>query len=241
MAGHSQFANIKHRKNAQDSKRAKVFTKLVREVTVAAAQGLPDPEFNPRLRHALAAARRAGVPKERLTAAVQKATGGATGAGYEAVRYEGYAPGGVAIIAEALTDNRNRTASEVRSAFNKFGGNLGETGSVAFLFDHIGVIVYDASVGAEDSVFEAAVECGADNLESEGGKYAVTCAADAFSAVRDALSERLGEYESADLVWSPQNPVKVGPEQAEKIGKLIDALEDSDDVQDVYAAYEAEE
>ncbi|MET0154818.1 MAG: YebC/PmpR family DNA-binding transcriptional regulator [Rickettsiales bacterium] len=239
MAGHSQFANIKHRKNAQDAKRAKLFTKLVREVLVAAAQGLPEPENNPRLRYALQNARRAGVPKDRLAAAIQKGAG-ETGAGadWSEMRYEGYAPGGVAVMVEALTDNKNRTAAEVRSAFTKAGGNLGETGSVAFLFDHIGVFAYDASACKEEAAFEAAIECGADNMEAEDGKYVFTCSADEFIAVRDALSEKLGEYESADMVWAPQNPIAVDKEQAEKIAKLVDMLDESDDVQNVYAAYE---
>lgn len=241
MAGHSKFANIKHRKNAQDAKRAKLFTKLVREVMVAASQGLPEPENNPRLRYALQSARRAGVPKDRLLAATQKGNGEAGGSDWVEMRYEGYAPGGVAVVVEALTDNKNRTAAEVRSAFAKAGGNLGETGSVSFLFDHIGLFVYENSVCKEDEAFEAAIECGADNMEADEDKYIFTCADADFSAVRDALGEKLGEYESAEIIWSPQNPVAVDAEQAEKIAKLVDMLEDSDDVQNVYAAYEAQE
>ena len=241
MAGHSKFANIKHRKNAQDAKRAKLFTKLVREVMVAASQGLPEPENNPRLRYALANARKAGVPKDRLTTAMQQKNNDASGSDWIEIRYEGYAPGGVPLVVEALTDNKNRTAAEVRSAFSKAGGNLGETGSVSFLFDHIGLFVYESSVCKEEEAFEAAIECGADNMEAEEDKYIFTCANDAFSAVRDALTEKLGEYESADLVWSPQNPMTVDEEQAEKIAKLVDVLEENDDVQNVYAAYDAPE
>lgn len=237
MAGHSKFANIKHRKNAQDAKRAKIFTKLVREVVVAASDGLPDPAANPRLRHALATARKAGVPKDRLSAAVDKAAGGAGGEGYTALRYEGYASGGVPVIVECLTDNKNRTASEVRSAFTKSGGNLGESGSVAFQFDQVGMIIYPAATAEEDAIFEAAVEAGADDVEKEDDMYAITCQPDMFAAVRDALCDTFEEPDNAALMWIPHNTEEASGDRLETLVRLVDALEDCDDVQDVYAAF----
>lgn len=241
MAGHSKFANIKHRKNAQDAKRAKLFTKLVREVVVAASEGLPEPEANPRLRHALAAARKAGVPKDRLEGAIEKASGTAGGEGYTAIRYEGYAPGGVPVIVECLTDNRNRTASEVRSAFSKNGGNLGESGSVAFLFDQVGMLVYPDTVAGEEEMFETAGEAGAEDLETEDGNYVITCKPEDFAAVRDALADKYDEPESGELLWIPHNSETASGERLEQLTRLVDALEECDDVQDVYAAFEPAE
>src|ERR1700751_2016030 len=201
MAGHSQFKNIMHRKGAQDARRARQFAKLIREITVAARQGLPDPGSNPRLRAAMAAARQANMPKDTVDRAVKKATGGGGGDDYAEVRYEGYGPAGVAVIVEALTDNRNRTASDVRSAFAKYGGALGETNSVSFLFNRLGVIRYLASVASADDMLEAAIDAGADNVESDDEAHEVTAASDDFFAVRDALEARFGAPESAGLDW----------------------------------------
>src|SRR5690349_11537119 len=192
MAGHSQFKNIMHRKGAQDKKRAKVFTKLIRELQTAARQGLPDPDANPRLRAAIIAARGANMPKDTVERAIKRGAGGEGGENFEEVRYEGYGPGGVAIIVEALTDNRNRTASDVRAAFAKAGGNLGETNSVSFIFDHIGEIAYPAAAGSGDAMFEAALEAGADNVESGEEGHLVTTAPDDLNAVRDALEAKFG-------------------------------------------------
>ena len=207
MAGHSQFKNIMHRKGAQDARRGRQFAKLIREITVAARQGLPDPAFNPRLRAAMMAARQANMPRDTVDRAIKKATGGGGGDDYAEVRYEGYGPAGVAIIVEALTDNRNRTASDIRSAFAKHGGVLGETNSVSFLFDRLGVVRYPASAGSADDVLEAAIEAGAENVESDAEAHEVTSAAEDFFAVRDALEARLGAPESARLDWRPTTSV----------------------------------
>src|ERR1700730_11095758 len=201
MAGHSQFKNIMYRKGAQDKKRAKVFTKIIRELTTAARTGLPDPAANPRLRAAVVAARQASMPKDPVDRAIKRGAGGADGEAYEEVRYEGYGPGGVAIIVEALTDNRNRTASDVRAALTKAGGNLGETNSVSFLFDRRGEVIYGAEAADADAVFEAALEAGADDVESTEAEHVVICAPDDLIAVRDALEKRFGPPESARLVW----------------------------------------
>ncbi len=241
MAGHSQFKNIMYRKGAQDKKRAKVFGKLIREIMVAARTGLPDPASNPRLRAALASARAANMPKDNIDRAIKRAVGGDDATQYEEIRYEGYGPGGVAVIAEALTDNRKRTASEVRAAFNKFGGTLGETNSVSFMFDHVGLIRLDHGVGDAEAVFEAAVEAGANNVESGGDGHEVTCAPDDFSTVRDALAERFGDPQEARLAWQPQTTIEVDEEQAETLLKLLDALDDNDDVQQVSANFEIAE
>ena len=200
MAGHSKFKNIMHRKGAQDKKRAKVFTRLIKELAVA-ARGGTDPDANPRLRTALAAARGANMPKDNIDRVLKKAEGG-DGDSYDEMRYEGYGPGGVALIVEALTDNRNRTASEVRATFNKFGGNLGETGSVNFMFDRVGQILYPASAGDADTVFEAALEAGADNVESDENGHEITTAPDDFNAVREALEGDFGTPEEAGLALS---------------------------------------
>jgi YebC/PmpR family DNA-binding regulatory protein len=238
MAGHSQFKNIMYRKGAQDKKRAKLFSRLSREITVAARAGLPDPDMNPSLRTAVAAARAANMPKDNIERAIKKAAGGEDEANYEEIRYEGYGPGGTAIIVEAVTDNRNRTAAEVRTAFGKHGGTLGEANSVSFLFDRVGQIVYDRDVASADQVFEAAVEAGADNVESTGEAHEITCAPDDLAAVRDALEARLGPPREAQLAWKPLSTVQVEDTEADSLLKLLDALDDSDDVQQVSANFE---
>src|SRR5215472_7088042 len=201
MAGHSQFKNIMYRKGAQDKKRAKIFTKIIRELTTAARSGLPDPNSNPRLRAAVNAAKEANMPKDTVERAIRRGAGGEDGENYEEVRYEGYGPGGVAIIVEALTDNRNRTASEVRAAFSKAGGHLGESNSVSFLFDRIGQVAYTAKAASADIMFEAAVEGGGDNVEGGPEEHVGTCAPDALNAVGDPLEKRFGAPASARLVW----------------------------------------
>ncbi|HVZ00110.1 MAG TPA: YebC/PmpR family DNA-binding transcriptional regulator [Dongiaceae bacterium] len=238
MAGHSQFKNIMYRKGAQDAKRAKVFTKIIRELTVAAKTGQADPNANPRLRAAIIAARQANMPRDTMDRAIKRGAGGEDNTAYDEVRYEGYGPGGIAIIIEALTDNRNRTASEIRSLFSKAGGNMGETNSVSFMFERKGVIGYPAKVASADAMFEAALEAGADNVESDAEVHEVTCAPDDFSAVRDALEAKFGEAREAKLQWRPMNTTLVEGDTAESLMKLIDALEDNDDVQNVYANYE---
>lgn len=238
MAGHSQFKNIMYRKGAQDAKRAKQFAKLGKELMVAAKSGLPDPAMNPRLRTAIAAARAANMPKDNIERAIKRGSGGDDDTIYEEVRYEGYGIGGVAVIVEALTDNRNRTAAEVRAAFNKNGGSLGETGSVGFMFKRVGMVRYKAEVASADEMFEAALEAGAENVESGAGGHEVTSDPDAFNEVRDALEAGFGQPESAGLEWLPQTTVPVAEDQAETLMKMIEALEDSDDVQSVAANFE---
>ena len=240
MAGHSQFKNIMHRKGRQDAKRAKVFTKLAREITVAAKLGSPDPDMNPRLRAALIAGRGQNMPKDNMERAIKKATGDDE-AVYEEVRYEGYATGGVAVIVETLTDNRNRTASEVRAAFTKHGGNLGETGSVSFMFEQVGLFTYPVDVASADDMFEAALEAGAQDVESSESGHEITCAPDDFSDVRDALDEKFGEPESARLDWKPQNSIAVEEDAAGTLLKLLDVLDDNDDVQRVAANFDIAE
>ena len=239
MAGHSQFKNIMHRKGAQDKKRAKVFTKLIRELTTAARTGMPDPASNPRLRAAVTAARQSNMPRDTIDRAIKRGAGGEDGDAYEEIRYEGYGPGGVALIVEALTDNRNRTASEVRTAFTKAGGTLGETNSVSFQFARVGQVTYPAETASADAVLEAAVESGADDVESDEEEHRILCAPDDLSAVRDALEERFGPASAAKLAWKPQALVPVEDEEAASgLFKLIEALEDSDDVQTVYANFD---
>jgi YebC/PmpR family DNA-binding regulatory protein len=238
MAGHSQFKNIMYRKGAQDAKRGKVFTKLIRELTVAARSGLPDPEANSRLRSAIAAARAANMPKDTMERAIRRGAGEDGGESYEEVRYEGYGPGGVAVIVEALTDNRNRTASEVRAAFNKHGGSLGESGSVSFMFDRVGLIHYQAGVANADEMFEAALEAGAEDVVSGEAGHDVTCAPDDVSIVRDALEQRFGPADAAGLDWKPNVSIAIDERQAETVFKLLAALDDNDDVQRVMANYE---
>jgi YebC/PmpR family DNA-binding regulatory protein len=241
MAGHSQFKNIMHRKGAQDARRGRQFAKLIREITVSARQGLPDPAANPRLRAAMVAARQANMPKDTVERAIKRGAGGEGGEAYEEVRYEGYGPGGVAVIVEALTDNRNRTASEVRAAFTKAGGALGETNSVGFLFDHVGEVAYPAGVGSADEMLEAAIEAGASDVESDPDGHVVISAPDDFNAVRDALEKQFGPALSARLGWRPKTATPVDEETTRGLLKLLETLEDSDDVQNVYANFEAGE
>jgi YebC/PmpR family DNA-binding regulatory protein len=241
MAGHSQFKNIMYRKGAQDAKRAKVFTKIIRELTTAARTGQADPEANPRLRAAIQAARGANMPKDTMERAIKRGAGGEDDASYEEVRYEGYGPGGVAVIVEALTDNRNRTASEVRSAFSKHGGTLGETNSVSFMFERKGVVRYPARVASADAMFEAALDAGADNVESDAQTHEATCAVEDFAAVRDGLEKRFGAPQEARLQWRPLNSIPVDADTAASLLKLLDVLEDNDDVQTVSANFDVAE
>lgn len=238
MAGHSQFANIKHRKDRQDSKRAKEFAKLARKIIVAAKQGMPDPSMNAALRDAMAAARAVNMPKDKIQNAINTATGANDSDNYEEIRYEGYAPGGIALVIEALTDNRNRTAGEIRSAFTKAGGALGETGSVGFMFEHVGLIQYPKETASADAMFEAGVEAGAENVESSEHGHEIICSTESFREVRDALAEKFGDAETARLSWKPKDLIAINDvEQAAKLLKLIDALEDNDDVQCVEGNY----
>ncbi len=238
MAGHSQFKNIMHRKGAQDARRARQFAKAIREITVAARSGLPDPTSNPRLRAALSAAQKVNMPKDTVERAIKKATGAGGGEDYVEVRYEGYGPAGVAVIVEALTDNRNRTASDVRAAFSKHGGSLGETNSVSFMFTRLGLVTYPASAATEDDMLEAAIEAGADNVESSPDGHEITCAPDSLFAVRDALDARFGAPDTAKIDWRPGTVVTLDEERGATLLKLIDALDDNDDVQAVYANFD---
>ena len=237
MAGHSQFKNIMHKKGKQDAIRSKVFSKLAREITVAAKMGMPDPNMNPRLRLAVQAARAENMPKDNIERAIKKAAGGDS-ENYDEVRYEGRAPGGVAVIVEALTDNRNRTAGEVRSYFTKAGGEMTATGSVSFMFDHVGSIEYDAKTASEDAMMEAAIEAGADDVASSEDGHEIITSMEGFVEVSRALEAKFGEPRKAKLIWKPQNAVSVDDEAGEKILKLIGNLEDNDDVQNVYANFE---
>ena len=237
MAGHSQYKNIMHKKGRQDAIRARVFSKLGREITVAAKMGLPDPNMNPRLRLAILAARAENMPKDNIERAIKKAAGSDT-ENYDEIRYEGYAPGGIALIIEALTDNRNRTASEVRSYFTKSGGALAETGAVSFMFDHVGEIEFDAKVASEDAMMEAAIEAGADDVASGVDGHVITTSLESFAEVAKALEAKFGEPKKSKLVWRPQNTVSVDDETGEKILKLVGNLEENDDVQNVYANFE---
>ena len=237
MAGHSQFKNIMHRKGRQDAARAKLFAKLAREITVAAKSGLADPGMNARLRLAIEAARAENMPKDNIERAIKKAAGADT-ANYEAVRYEGYGPGGVAIIVEALTDNRNRTGGAIRAAFTKHGGNLGATGAVSHMFTHIGEIAYPASAGSAEKVLEAAIEAGADDVASDASGHAISCAFENLGAVADALEARLGPAASAKAVWRPLQLTSVDEERGAGLIKLIAGLEEEDDVQNVYCNFE---
>ena len=237
MAGHSKWANIQHRKGRQDAARSKLFSKLSKEITVAAKMGDPDPEKNPRLRLAIREAKANSVPKDVIQRAINKSQGGDAET-YEEIRYEGYGPGGVAIIVEALTDNRNRTASNVRSTFSKHGGNLGETGSVGFMFERKGRIVYPAEVGDPDDVMMAGIESGAEDAESSEDGHLILCAAEDLSDVSTALEAALGEAESAKLVWKPTTTSEIDAEKGRTLMKLIEALEDDDDVQTVWANFE---
>ena len=238
MAGHSQFKNIMHRKGAQDAKRAKVFTKLIRELTVAARAGLPDPEKNPRLRAAVAAARSANMPKDTMERAIKRGGGEAGDSSYQEVRYEGYGPGGVAMIVETLTDNRNRTAAALRTAFAKHGGNLGENGSVAFQFDRLGVIRYPRTAADPTAMLEVAAEAGALDCESDEHGHELTTDVEEFNQVRTALEAEFGPPESAALAWRPAARVAVDEDRAETLLHLLEALDDNDDVQEVAANFE---
>ncbi len=237
MAGHSQFKNIMHKKGKQDAIRSKLFSKLAREITVAAKTGLPDPNMNARLRAAVLAAKAENMPKDNIERAIKKASG-ADAENYDEVRYEGYAPGGVAVIIEALTDNRNRTAGEVRSYFTKAGGALAETGAVSFMFDRVGLIAFDRKVASEDAMMEAAIEAGADDVSSTDEEHEIITSIESLRDVAKALEEKFGDSKKAALVWRPQNTIKVDDESGEKILKLVGTLEDNDDVQNVYANFE---
>jgi YebC/PmpR family DNA-binding regulatory protein len=237
MAGHSQFKNIMHRKGRQDAARSKLFGKLAREITVSAKLGLPDPAMNPRLRAAIIAARAENMTKDTIERAIKKAQGG-EGESYDEIRYEGYGPGGVAIIVEVLTDNRNRTASDVRSSFTKSGGNLAETGAVSFMFDHVGLIEYDANAASADAVLEAAIEAGAEDVMSSEDGHQIYTTADSLRDVAKTLETKLGEPRKATLTWKPQNTVAIDDDNGEKLLRLIEMLEDHDDVQQVYANFE---
>src|SRR5712691_11426942 len=237
MAGHSQFKNIMHRKGRQDAVRSKMFGKLAREITVAAKLGLPDPGMNPRLRAAIMAARAENMPKDNIDRAIKKALGGDAET-YDEIRYEGYGPGGVAFIVEVLTDNRNRAAGEVRSTFTKHGGNLAETGAVSFMFSHVGVVEFDAKVANADAMLEAAIDAGAEDVVSNEHGHEVYTAHESLREVARALETKFGEPRKAALVWKPQNTVAVNDEQGEKLFKLIETLNEHDDVQNVYANFE---
>ena len=237
MAGHSKWANIQHRKGRQDAARSKLFSKLAKEITVAAKMGDPDPDKNPRLRLAVKEAKSQSVPKDVIDRAIKKSQGG-DAESYDEIRYEGYGPGGVAVIVEAMTDNRNRTASTVRSTFTKCGGNLGETGSVSFMFDRKGQVLYPLAVGDEDTVMMAALEAGAEDVETTEDGHAIFCADTDLNEVSNALETQLGESESAKLIWKPQTTTELDLGGMEKLMKLIDTLEDDDDVQRVTANFE---
>jgi len=240
MAGHSQYKNIMHKKGRQDAIRGKLFSKLGREITVAAKMGVPDPAMNARLRAAVIAARAENMPRDNIERAIKKAAGADT-ENYDEVRYEGYAPGGVAVIIEALTDNRNRTAGEVRSYFTKSGGALAETGAVAFMFDRVGLIAFKREVASDDAMLEAAIEAGADDVVSGGDTHEVITAMEALRDAQKTLEAKFGEPQKASIVWRPQNSVAVDDEAGEKILRLVGQLEDNDDVQNVYANFEISE
>jgi YebC/PmpR family DNA-binding regulatory protein len=237
MAGHSHAKNIMHRKGKSDAARSKVFSKLAREITVAAKLGVPDPAFNSRLRLAVATARGQSMPKDNIDRAIKKAQGN-DGENYEEIRYEGYGPGGVAVIVEALTDNRNRTAGDVRSVFTKAGGNLAEPGAVSFMFDRVGVVAFDAKAASADAMLEAAIEAGADDVTSNDEGHQVFTTQESLRDVAKALEAKFGEPTKAAMMWKPQNTIAVDDEAGETLIKLIDALDDHDDVQNVYANFE---
>ena len=237
MAGHSHAKNIMHRKGKSDAVRSKVFSKLAREITVAAQMGMPDPAFNSRLRLAVTNARAQSMPKDNIDRAIKKAIG-SDGENYDEIRYEGYGPGGVAIIVETLTDNRNRTASNVRSYFSKCGGAMGETNSVGFMFDKVGEIAYPLTAGSEDKVMEAAIEAGADDVESDEEGHYITTSFEAMVEVAAALEKVLGEAESVKAIWKPQTNTPIDAEKGATLMKLIATLEEDDDVQNVYSNFE---
>jgi len=237
MAGHSKFKNIMHRKGAQDKKRSAMFSKLSREITVAAKMGTPDPDMNPRLRAAVLAAKAQSMPKDNIERAINKAVMG-DAEDYEEIRYEGFGPGGVSLIVEALTDNRNRTATNVRTILSRNGGNLGASGSVSHGFGRLGLISYGVKAGTADAVFEAAIEAGAEDVESSEDSHAIWAAQEDMHAVARALEAVLGEAESIKLAWRPQTMIEVGESDAELLLKMIDALDEDDDVQTVWGNYE---
>jgi YebC/PmpR family DNA-binding regulatory protein len=237
MAGHSKFKNIQFRKGAQDKKRAKLFSRLAKEITVAAKMGMPDPDANPRLRSAILAARAQNMPKDNIERAIKKSQD-AGGENYEEVRYEGFGVGGIGVIVETLTDNRNRTASEVRAMFSRHGGNLGETGSVSFMFDRVGAIEFPNEAASAEDMFEAAIEAGADDCESGEDGHELICAAESLHDVARALEDRFGEPRSAQIVWRPKTTIDLDDETGETLLRMLDVLEDNDDVQNVYANFE---
>lgn len=237
MAGHSQFKNIMHKKGRADKARSKLFSKLAREITTAAKLGMPDPAMNPRLRAAVLAARAENMPKDNIERAIKKSQGGDTES-YEDMRYEGYGPGGVAVIVETLTDNRNRTASDVRAAFTKSGGNLAETGAVSFMFDHVGVVEFEAKVANADAVLEAAIDAGADDVVSNENGHEIYTALDSLGSVAKALETKFGEPRKAALMWKPKNTMAIDDDKGEKLINLLDVLNEHDDVQNVYANFE---
>ncbi|MSO68048.1 MAG: YebC/PmpR family DNA-binding transcriptional regulator [Pseudolabrys sp.] len=237
MAGHSQFKNIMHRKGRQDKVRSKLFGKLAREITVAAKIGMPDPAFNPRLRAAILAARAENMPKDNIERAIKKASGN-DAESYDEIRYEGYGPGGVAVIVEALTDNHNRTAGEVRATFTKNGGNLATTGAVSFMFNHVGVVEYDAKAATADAMLDAAIEAGADDVTSSDDGHQIFTTPETLREVAKALEAKFGEARKSALLWKPQNTVALDDEAGEKMLKLIELLDDNEDVQNVYANFE---
>ncbi|CAK9041917.1 Probable transcriptional regulatory protein Plav_2114 [Durusdinium trenchii] len=237
MAGHSKWANIQHRKGRQDAKRSKMFSKLSKEITVAAKMGAPDPEFNPRLRLAIQAAKAQSMPKDNIDRAIKNSTA-ADEASFEEIRYEGFGPSGIGVIVEALTDNRNRAASDIRTIFSKNGGNMGETGSVSFMFDLVGYIEYRGDVASEDDMLEAAIEAGADDVQSSEESHDIYCAFDQLADVASALEKTFGEPQTAKPIWKPQNTINVEGDKADSVMKLMNALDDCDDVQNVYANFE---
>jgi YebC/PmpR family DNA-binding regulatory protein len=237
LAGHSQFKNIMHRKGRQDAIKSKLFGKLAREITVAAKMGLPDPAMNPRLRAAIIAARAESMPNDNIARAIKKASGNDAET-YDEMRYEGYGPGGVAVIVEVLTDNKNRSAGEVRASFTKSGGNLAETGAVSFMFDHVGIVEFDAKVADADAMLEAAIEAGAEDVVSSEGGHEIYTTVDTLAAVAKALEAKFGEPRKAALVWKPQNTLAVDDEAGEKVLRMVDSLEENDDVQNVFANFE---
>ncbi|MHA7776453.1 YebC/PmpR family DNA-binding transcriptional regulator [Roseibium sp. M-1] len=240
MAGHSKFKNIMHRKGRQDAARSKMFSKLSKEITVAAKMGDPDPDSNPRLRLAVQNAKAQSMPKDNIQRAINKSQTG-DGENYEEIRYEGYGPAGIAVVVEALTDNRNRTASNIRSYFTKCGGSLGETGSVSFMFDRVGEIVYKPEAGEADAVLEAAIEAGAEDVQSDESGHTIYTAFEDLNEVSAALEAALGEAESTNIIWKPQNLTPVDTEKAQTLMKLIDMIEDDDDVQNVYTNFDFDE
>ncbi len=240
MAGHSKWANIQHRKGRQDKARSKLFSKLSKEIAIAAKMGGGDPDANPRLRLAINNAKSQSVPKDNIQRAIDKATG-ADGAEYEEIRYEGFGPAGIGVIVEVSTDNKNRAAAEVRTAFAKNGGNLGETGSVAFMFDHVGEVQYNADVADEEAMLEAAIEAGAEDVVTDEETHTIYCAREDLHEVLKALEASFGEPASANMIWKPQNTIDVGADKAGTLLKMLDALEDSDDVQNVYANFDISE